>query len=167
MHVPAKQIINHKRPSSPLFNHRCNEAKVVTRRPDRRNRRTHDGDDLRLWRAQLDFQHIVFQQEYASFWSRSIEGCRDSKSLWQKMSSFLHPVTSSSSPHSAGDFNNFLPVRSTQFEPPRHQHQRRLSISGMFHYSLVSVLCRSTRYLASYARHPVSNVLWTLFRRRP
>ena len=37
-----------------------------------------------------------------------VEGCHDSKSVWQKMSSLLHPVTSSSSPHSAGDFNNFF-----------------------------------------------------------
>ena len=31
MDVPAKQVINHKRPSSPWFNHRCYEAKAVTR----------------------------------------------------------------------------------------------------------------------------------------
>ena len=42
------------------------------------------------------------------FWSTSIDSCPDSKTVWKNMNSLLNPVTSTSTPHFASEFNNLL-----------------------------------------------------------
>ena len=89
-----------------MVNRRCWDTKVVSRRLERRYRLSHLTDDYRAWCVQFEHQRIVFQLEYASHGSRTIDCCPDSKSLWQKIDSLLHPVSSTSVLHSTDDFNH-------------------------------------------------------------
>ena len=65
-----------------------------------------------------------FQLEYASYWLRTIDCCPDSKSLWQKIYTLLHPVSSTSFPHSSNNCNRYFTSKveairvATAFAPP-------------------------------------------------
>ena len=144
-HVPAEMMIKRQPLSSPWFNHRCRVAKVVMRRLERRYRTTHHGDDLRLWRAQSDFQRVVFQVEYVSFWSRSFDSCPNSKSLWKKMNNIINSMTSASTSHSASEFNNFLTGKFDAIRAATRRQRRVISSTVMVHISTVLASCQSKR----------------------
>ena len=65
-------------------------------------------DDYRLLRTQHDHQWQVFQVEYAAYWSSAIDRCPDSRSLWNRMNSLLHPVASTSDTNTTDDFKAFF-----------------------------------------------------------
>ena len=105
-------------------------VKAVTRRFERHYRSSHLDSDFRLWRNQFALQRRTFQEEYATYWSSVIQNCPDSKSLWQKMNNLLHPVTSTSVPHSAQDFSTYFTrkvdnIRATTANAPQANITRR------------------------------------------
>ena len=122
--------------------------KVAIRRLEWRYRFLHLADDYCAWRVQFEHQRIVFQLEYASYWSRPIDCCPNSKLLWQKIDTLLHPVSSTSVPHSSDDFNRYftskveaIRVATASAPPPTINRRDVPPFPGFTSTTVEEVLC--------------------------
>ena len=73
------------------YNDACRFTKRKTRRLEKRYRRTHSPDALKQLRIQWDVQRGVQQRAYSDYWTRTVEQCPDSKSLWRTLDRLLNP----------------------------------------------------------------------------
>ena len=92
----------------PWYNHECWCVKKETRRLEKLYRHLHTSDTHRQWRRQFTVQRSIMQRAYSSYWSRVINGCTDTRTLWRKLGTILQPIATSVDAHSAEDFCVFL-----------------------------------------------------------
>ena len=83
-------------------------TKRNTRRLEKRYRRTHSPDALKQLRIQWDVQRGVLQHAYSDYWTRTVEQCPDSKSLWRTLDRLLNPPPVACGPFSAEQFAQFF-----------------------------------------------------------
>jgi len=83
-------------------------VKSETRRLEKKYRKNKTAETLKIWRTQFDFQRRYFQQVRRIYWSNTIQGCTDPKSLWRKLNCLLHPLAASVPPQTPNAFATFF-----------------------------------------------------------
>ena len=107
-HAPRLRSVRPKRIISPWFNGECRQMKSETRRLEKQYRKNKTAETLKIWRTQFVVQRCFFQQVRRIYWSNTIQGCTDPKSLWRKLNCLLQPSAASVPPHTPNAFATFF-----------------------------------------------------------
>jgi len=99
---------NRRRRRAPWYTAQCRDIKAKTRRLEKIYRRKRTEEAEIAWRRQFTLQRTVFQQMYAEYWSTAVRESTDSKSLWRRMSSLLHPSSQFVNPFSPSDIASYF-----------------------------------------------------------
>ena len=106
---PSKFVVRRvNRHAAPWYNDACRFTKRKTRRLEKHYRRTRSPDALKQLRIQWDIQRGVMQHAYSDYWTRTVEQCPDSKSLWRTLDRLLDPPPVVCGPFSAEQFGKFF-----------------------------------------------------------
>ena len=84
-HAPFKLTVLPSLAKAPWFNFICRQAKVKTRRLEKKYRASYSTTACQLWRIQSDVQRRVYQTAHTDYWSTAINSCPDSRTLSRKL----------------------------------------------------------------------------------
>ena len=107
IHAPESLIRSRCRTTSPWYNSTCKRTKLETRRLERIYRSTKT-EARTQWRDQFKRQRVTFQTIRTEYWSKVIQECSDSRSMWRCLNCILNPNEDTACPHSAQAFANFF-----------------------------------------------------------
>jgi len=97
------------RSSAGWCNSECRAMRRKTRQLERKYRRLHTAGALSLCRKQFTNQRHMFQAKFTTFWSDTVNVCKNPQDLWKCVNSLLQPPQhGTSSKLSAGDFADFF-----------------------------------------------------------
>jgi hypothetical protein len=86
------------------YDRECRDVKRTTRKLERNFRRSRTAESLTAWRQQFDSQRRIFQSKFVTFWSMSVDACKNnSRILWRTVNNMLQPPQRSTSQKLAVD----------------------------------------------------------------
>jgi len=95
-HVPLQSKRVRTRASARWYDSECREVKRTTRRLERRYRRLRTPDSMTAWSQQFCVQRQLYQTKFESFWSQTVDACKNSsRDLWRAVNDMLQPPSSS------------------------------------------------------------------------